>query len=71
MPRKTRFRNDGNSRGIKVSLDPEILHGLYVEQGLTQASIARKYDCSSQYISLLLAEYGIRRASPPARRTDI
>jgi hypothetical protein len=61
MPRKPRFRNTGNSRGIKESLDPDTLAHLYREERLTQTQIARTYGCTPQYVSLLLHEYGIER----------
>lgn len=61
MPRKVRFRNVGAGKGIKEQLEPEILHRLYCEERLRQSEIARQYECSPQFISLLLQEYGIKR----------
>jgi hypothetical protein len=63
MPRKQRFRNVGAGKGVKQQLDPETLRHLYLEDGLTQAMIADHYGCTPQFISLLLAEYGIRTTS--------
>jgi hypothetical protein len=62
VPRKQRFKNDGAGKGIKHRLDTCVLRRLYVTNGRTQASIAREYGCSPQFISLLLAEYGIDKA---------
>lgn len=59
MTRKQRFRNTGAGKGIKQQLDPGTLRRLYVDDGLTQAEIARRYGCTPQFVSLLLAEYGI------------
>jgi len=59
MPRKERFRNVGAGKGVKALLDRETLRHLYVSQGLSQAQIAQRYDCTPQFISLLLREYGI------------
>jgi hypothetical protein len=61
MVRKVRFRNVGAGRGVKDRLDTETLRRLYVEEGLTQSEIARRHECSAQFVSLLLREYGIRR----------
>lgn len=63
MPRKQRFQNVGAGKGVKASLDPATLRRLYIDDRLTQAQIAARYSCTSQFISLLLSEYGIRRAS--------
>ncbi len=60
MTRKTRFRNTGAGKGVKETLDPETLRRLYVDDGLTQREIARRFDCTPQYVSLLLIEYGLR-----------
>lgn len=65
MPRKTRFRNVGAGKGVKERLDPATLRSLYIEQGLTQSEIGRRHDCSAQFVSLLLHEYGIKR--PPGQ----
>jgi hypothetical protein len=65
VPRKERFRNVGAGKGVKEALDPATLRRLYLDQGLTQARIARDHGCSPQFVSLLLAEYGI---SKPGRR---
>lgn len=59
MPRKERFRNVGAGKGVKQQLDPATLGRLYLDDGLTQTAIAQRYGCTPQFISLLLAEYGI------------
>jgi DNA-binding transcriptional regulator LsrR (DeoR family) len=61
MPRKQRFRNKGAGKGIKEQLDLATLSYLYLDESLPQAEIARRYGCTHQYISLLLAEYGLTR----------
>lgn len=61
--RKPRFRNDGAGKGVKTLLDPATLHHLYVEERLSQSEIARRFDCSRQFVSTLLREYSIAR--PP------
>lgn len=60
MPRKQRFRNVGAGKGVKDALDRETLRRLYVEEDLSQAEIARRYDCSPQFISQLLHQYDLR-----------
>ncbi|MBV9282450.1 MAG: helix-turn-helix transcriptional regulator [Chloroflexi bacterium] len=66
MTRKRRFQNKGAGKGVKEALDAGTLRELYLERGLTQAQIASRYGCTPQYISLLLAEYDLRRdPSPP------
>jgi hypothetical protein len=61
VTRKQRFRNTGAGKGVKERLDPATLRRLYVDDRLTQGEIARRYDCTPQFVSLLLAEYGISR----------
>lgn len=61
MPRKPRFRNVGAGKGVKADLDEPTLRHLYVELGLNQAEIARRYGCTPQFVSILVREYGIRR----------
>lgn len=61
MTRKERFRNKGAGRGVKDRLDPITLGALYCEQHLSQAEIARRYECTPQFVSLLLREYRITR----------
>lgn len=71
MPRKSRFRNTGAGKGVKEELDRESLRRLYVVDGLTLAAIASRYDCTPQFISLLLKEYGITtRRDPPTRASS-
>jgi DNA-binding transcriptional regulator LsrR (DeoR family) len=60
MPRKPRFRNVGAGKGVKEALDPETLRRLYVQEGLPQAEIARRYGCTPQFVSQLVFEYGLR-----------
>lgn len=62
--RKTRFRNAGAGKGVKARLDPSTLEDLYCRRGLSQAEIARRYECSAQFVSVLLREYGLRPTSP-------
>lgn len=62
--RKTRFRNVGAGKGIKAELDRATLSRLYLHEGLTLAVIARRYDCTPQFVSLLLKEYGLRPERP-------
>lgn len=64
MVRKQRFRNVGAGKGIKEQLNPDTLRRLYFEQKLCQASIARQYGCTPQFVSLLLHEYGLVPSSP-------
>lgn len=66
MTRKPRFRNVGAGKGVKLALDSATLRQLYVEDRLSQAQIAARYDCSPQFISQLLHEYGIARRRPAA-----
>lgn len=61
MTRKQRFENRGAGKGVKEQLDRPVLAHLYVDEGLSQSEIAQRYGCSRQFISLLLAEYGIGR----------
>jgi hypothetical protein len=63
MPRKPRFRNTGAGKGVKEELDAATLRHLYVELGLTQTAIADRYGCTSQFISLLVRDYGLRRSA--------
>jgi transposase-like protein len=63
VPRKKRFENRGAGKGVKERLDRATLARLYVDEGLSQAQIARGHGCSHQFISLLLTEYGIARPS--------
>ncbi len=67
MPRKERFQNVGAGKGVKEQLDAKALAGLYIEEELSQAEIARRFGCSPQFISQLVAEYGLKR--PSSRRT--
>lgn len=62
MARKERFRNAGAGKGVKDQLTPQTLKRLYVDEGLTQSEIARRYRCTPQFVSLLVAEYGLRRS---------
>ena len=64
MPRKQRFRNTGAGKGVKDLLDSETLARLYREELMTQAEIARRFGCSPQFVSQLVAEYGLTR--PPS-----
>lgn len=64
MTRKRRFQNVGAGKGIKERLDRETLNRLYIEDGLTQVEIAKRYGCTPQFISLLVSEYGLRLNSP-------
>lgn len=64
MTRKRRFKNIGAGKGVKERLDPETLEQLYYHDCLTQTEIAAQYDCSPQFVSLLLHEYGLRKDSP-------
>lgn len=64
MVRKRRFQNLGAGKGIKEQLDRETLDKLYIQDGLTQAEIARRYGCTPQFVSLLLREYELRARSP-------
>jgi transposase-like protein len=64
MTRKRRFQNAGAGKGVKHRLDRETLHRLYIEEGLTQTEIAKRYDCTPQFVSLLVREYGLRANSP-------
>ena len=66
MSRKARFENVGAGKGVKRLLDPETLRHLYCDERLTQAQIARQYDCTPQFVSLLVREYGLKR--PPLSR---
>lgn len=59
--RKKRFENRGAGKGVKDRLDRATLSFLYVDEGLSQSDIARRYGCTRQFISLLLHEYGIAR----------
>ena len=61
MPRKKRFENRGAGKGVKERLDRVTLSYLYVDEGLSQSEIARRYGCTRQFISLLLIEYGVAR----------
>jgi len=63
MTRKVRFRNVGAGKGVKEQLSEKLLRSLYLEQGLTQSEIARRYGCTAQFISILLHEHGITRGS--------
>lgn len=65
MTRKRRFKNVGAGKGVKAMLDPATLEQLYCRERLTQAAIAQRFNCTPQFVSLLLREYGIRRPSPP------
>lgn len=65
MTRKPRFENKGAGKGVKQQLDRATLSYLYVDEGLSQAEIARRYGCTRQFISLLLAEHGIARPNSP------
>jgi DNA-binding transcriptional regulator LsrR (DeoR family) len=65
MPRKQRFENKGAGKGVKHQLDRATLSYLYVDEGLSQAEIARRYGCTRQFISLLLAEHSIVRPGSP------
>lgn len=69
MPRKERFRNVGAGKGVKEQLDALTLRRLYVDERLTQAEIARRYECTPQFVSLLIREYGLARTphSPAPR----
>lgn len=60
MVRKTRFKNVGAGKGVKEQLTEPTLRRLYVEEGLTQSAIARRYGCTPQFVSLLVADYGLR-----------
>jgi len=62
--RKTRFRNVGAGKGVKQALDSETLRRLYIEEGRTQADIAREFGCTPQFVSLLVREYGLQRRFP-------
>lgn len=67
--RKPRFRNVGAGKGVKERLNREELGRLYVTERLTLAQIAARYECSPQFISTLLKEYGIAaRRGPPTSR---
>lgn len=59
MPRKTRFRNVGAGKGVKLRLDAKTLRELYCDRGLSQAEIALREGCTPQFISKLMIEYGI------------
>lgn len=61
MARKPRFRNRGAGKGVKEALTPERLEQLYVQERLTQKQIADRYNCSAQFVSLLLKDAGITR----------
>lgn len=61
MARKPRFRNEGAKKGVKVMLDPPTLKHLYLDLDRSQASIAREYGCSPQFVSQLLSEYNLPR----------
>jgi hypothetical protein len=63
VPRKERFRNVGFGKGVKDQLDAATLRRLYIDEGRTQAAIARDFCCSPQFISQLLIEYRIPRRS--------
>ncbi|MGI8827488.1 MAG: hypothetical protein ACR2JC_18015 [Chloroflexota bacterium] len=52
---------------MKELLDAVTLRRLYVDERRTQAVIARQFDCTPQFVSLLVQEYGIRR--PPSSPT--
>ncbi|GAC1641214.1 MAG: hypothetical protein NVS4B2_30710 [Chloroflexota bacterium] len=65
MPRKPRFRNIGAGKGVKEQLTAKRLHKLYVDDGLTQSAIAKQFGCTPQFVSLLLAEYGLRTPRKP------
>ncbi|GAC1445558.1 MAG: hypothetical protein NVSMB52_07050 [Chloroflexota bacterium] len=62
MPRKSRFRNVGAGKGVKERLDAATLRKLYLEDSMSQAEIGLRFDCSPQYVSLLVREYGLSRA---------
>lgn len=71
--RKQRYRNVGAGKGVKARLDPDTLLAL-LQSGRSQAEIARLHDCTPQFVSLLVQEYGLadrsdrpRRRSTPAR----
>lgn len=65
MTRKKRFENKGAGKGVKEQLDRAVLSYLYVDEGLSQAEIARRFGCTRQFISLLLSEYRIARPRSP------
>ncbi len=67
MPRKPRFENVGAGKGVKRLLDAETLRRLYCDERLTQTQIAQRYDCTPQFVSLLVREYGLKR-SPLSER---
>jgi hypothetical protein len=62
VTRKPRFRNVGAGKGVKEQLTEPALRRLYVEQRLTQSAIARRFGCTPQFVSLLVAEYGLQRS---------
>jgi len=64
MVRKARFRNVGAGKGVKQALDAETLQRLYIEDGRTQAAIAKEFGCTPQFVSLLAHEYNLQRPSP-------
>lgn len=66
MRRKPRFQNTGAGKGIKERLDPRTLERLYYQDRLTQAQIAARYDCTPQFVSLLMHEYGFPPHTSPA-----
>lgn len=71
MPRKERFRNTGAGKGVKARLDAATLSDLYVQQRLSQTTIAARYGCTPQFVSLLLREYGIRRSPGGTREGQV
>lgn len=67
LMRKPRFRNVGAGKGVKQELDAETLRRLYMEDGRTQADIAREFGCTPQFVSLLVHEYGLERRFPATK----
>lgn len=54
------------ARPLRERLDPETLHKLYWEQGLTTIEIAQRYRSFSSNVLVLMKKYGIPRRSQGA-----
>lgn len=69
--RKPRFRNVGAGKGVKDRLDPKTLEQLYVNERRPQSEIAHRYGCSTQFVSQLVREYGIKRPRSGSSRERV